>query len=107
MSFTKITHPITGDSYSLLSKQGKTLLKTYVNLYQNGGADGVDGALYNQKTVALLQFANFKLNILLMGEGHAHIGHALPGGGTLTQEMSDNISKYVRSIVTGMNKTTQ
>lgn len=40
MIFNNIVHPITGNSYSLFSTQGRALLKKYVNLYQNGGSEG-------------------------------------------------------------------
>ena len=122
-----IIDPDTLHSYSIYSDEGKLLLKKYIKLYQNGGsgAGGGGGAaassaaavaaaaapvvpqqsLFNQKTISLFQFANFKLNILLMGESHAYIGNIIQGRQfPLTRDMINHIGRYVKSIVDDMNK---
>lgn len=102
-----IIDPDTLHSYSIYSDEGKSLLKKYIKLYQNGGSGAAvpQQSLFNQKTISLFQFANFKLNILLMGESHAYIGNIIQGRQfPLTREMIYSIGKYVKSIVDDMNK---
>ena len=38
-----ITHPLTYKTYSIFSYEGKSLLKNYVKLVQQGGADAAGG----------------------------------------------------------------
>ena len=50
----KIIHPITGERYTLLSGQGKSLLKKYIHAYQNGGV-AILAKVLKDRTNALLQ----------------------------------------------------
>ena len=115
-----IIDPKSFNKYSIFSNEGKTLLKKYIKQVQSGGSEEPDNdvdsmseepdndvsihSLYNITTIGLHQFANFKLNILLLGEYHTKINKKTIGGPTLKQKHIDNIVNYVKYIVSGMNK---
>ena len=42
MSFSKITNPLTNQTFSIFSIEGKNLLKNYVKMYNNGGMNNDD-----------------------------------------------------------------
>jgi hypothetical protein len=54
-SYNNIVDPGTGNTFSIFSTQGKTLLKHYVKLLQSGGMMGMPAAISDRPEYPLLQ----------------------------------------------------